>query len=202
MEKITFDLRQLDAIPDLISSLGRVDVLVNNAGVLFCPPPDGLADGDLGFTAAQRSEILTVNLLAPCALIEAVAPQMISRGRPGADPCIGGRIVNVASVSGFTGHPDLWYGASKAALLNATKSWAKLLGGHSVLINAVAPGPTLSVMYDKLPQERKDFFSQNAVSKRPAQPSEVAEAVLWLGSRSPEYTNGTCLDVNGMCYPR
>ena len=56
----------------------------------------------------------------------------------------------------FTGHPDLWYGITKAGILNLTKACAKELGPHGVLVNAVAPGPTQTAMYDQLPQSRKD----------------------------------------------
>ncbi len=58
-------------------------------------------------------------------------------------------------MAAFTGHPDLWYGASKAALLNITKSYAGYLGREGVLVNAVAPGPTLTAIYDRLPQSRR-----------------------------------------------
>jgi len=145
-------------------------------------------------------EILTVNVRAPVALIEALASQMVKRGRE--TGATGGRIVNVGSVSAFTGHPDLWYGASKAALLNLTKTFAGLLGKDRVMVNAVAPGPTLTAMYESLPQSRKDMVMRSVYSGRPALPREVAEAIHYLGTSSPEYVNGTTLDVNNGSYPR
>ena len=72
---------------------------------------------------------------------------MTARGKANGD--IGGRVVNIASVSAFTGHPDLYYGASKAAVVNFTKSLARVVGRH-IVINAVAPGPTVSQMFDAL----------------------------------------------------
>lgn len=199
--RIDFDLRQLSHIPALVESLGDVLVLVNNAGRLYCPSPDALAtEGSLGFTAEMSMDILTTNLRAPVALIEAVAPQMVARGK--ASGGVGGRIVNVGSVSAFTGHPDIWYGASKAALLNITKTFAGLLGKSGVLVNAVAPGPTLTDMYESLPQHRKDMVMALSYIGRPAQPAEVAEVILWLGTTSPEYTSGTTVDVNSGSYPR
>jgi 3-oxoacyl-[acyl-carrier protein] reductase len=113
-----------------------------------------------------------------------------------------GRIVNVSSVSAFTGHPDLWYGITKAGLLNLTKSWARALGRYGVLVNAVAPGPTKTLMYDQLPQSRRDDLMREVYSGRPCESGEVAAAVFWLGSSSPEYVNGTTLDVNDGSYPR
>ncbi|MGH8670397.1 MAG: SDR family NAD(P)-dependent oxidoreductase [Burkholderiales bacterium] len=185
--RVQFDLQNLGEIPKLIKDLGEIDVLVNNAGALYCHPHDAFPDAD-------ALEILTVNLLAPVALIQAVAPQMRRRRA--------GRIVNVGSVAAFTGHPDLWYGASKAALLNVTKSYAAYLGPEGVLVNAVAPGPTLTDMYERLPQSRKDAVMRSVHAGRPCRPAEVAQAILWLGSDSPEYVSGTTLDVNGGAYPR
>jgi len=184
---ITYDLRDLAGIPKLIASLGAIDVLVNNAGVLYCPPHDA-------FSEAQVQEILTVNLRAPVALIEAVAPQMKKRKS--------GRIVNVGSVAAFTGHPDLWYGATKAALLNITKSYAGYLGKDGILVNAVAPGPTLTAMYEQLPQSRKDAVERSVYSGRACKPEEVAQAIFWLGTSSPDYLSGTTVDVNNGSYPR
>src|SRR5205085_3354515 len=158
-ERVTYDLQDLDGIAALIARLGEIDVLVNNAGTLYCHPHDA-------FPAKDAVEIITVNLRAPVALIEAVAPQMKKRKA--------GRIVNVGSVAAFTGHPDLWYGATKAGLLNITKSYASELGPHAVLVNAVAPGPTHTEMYEQLPQSRKDMVGRSVYSGRPAQPREVA----------------------------
>ena len=112
-----------------------------------------------------------------------------------------GRIVNVSSVSAFTGHPGLWYGITKAGLLNLTKSWAKELGPHGVLVNAVAPGPTLTAMHEQLPQSRKDEVMRSVYSGRVCRPEEVAEAILWLGTTCPEYIisiNGSTVDVNNV----
>jgi 3-oxoacyl-[acyl-carrier protein] reductase len=185
--RVEFDLQNLAGIPRLVEKLGDIDVLVNNAGTLYCHPHDAFPDAD-------ALEILTVNLLAPVALIQAVAPQM--RGRRS------GRIVNVGSVAAFTGHPDLWYGASKAALLNVTKSYAAYLGPDGVLVNAVAPGPTLSAMYERLPESRKEAVMRSVHSGRPGRPEEVAQAIVWLGTESPAYLNGATLDVNDGSYPR
>jgi len=186
-ERIDYDLTDLAGIPALVGRLGAIDTLVNNAGVLYCDPYDAIPE-------AHVAEILAVNLRAPVALIEAVAPQMRARKA--------GRIVNVGSVAAFTGHPDLWYGATKAALLNVTKSYAGALGRDGVLVNAVAPGPTLTAMYEQLPQSRKDGVMRSVHAGRACSPEEVAAAILWLGTSSPEYVSGTTVDVNSGSYPR
>jgi NAD(P)-dependent dehydrogenase (short-subunit alcohol dehydrogenase family) len=186
-ERVDFDLRNSGAIPSFIEAIGEIHTLVNNAAVLYCDPYDAVPE-------AHRREILTVNLEAPAALIAAVAQQMRQRRS--------GRIVNVSSVSAFTGHPDLWYGLTKAAILNLTKSWAKALGPHGVIVNAVAPGPTRTRMYEQLPQSRKDDVMRAVYSGRVCEPAEVAAAILWLGTASPEYVNGVTLDINNGSYPR
>ena len=185
-ERIEFDLRNLPGIRKLVEEK-EIHTLVNNAGVLFCDPYDAIPE-------EHKRAVLTVNIEAPAALIEAVSAQMKKRKS--------GRIVNVGSVAAFTGHPDLWYGITKAGILNLTKAWARELGPHGVQVNAVAPGPTQTAMYDQLPQSRKDGVMKTVYSGRVCTPEEVAAAILWLGSSCPEYVNGTTLDVNNGSYPR
>ena len=91
--------------------------------------------------------------------------------------------------------------ANKAAVVNMTKTLAWNLG-PDIRVNAVAPGPTLSAMYDRLPESRKEAVMRSVHSGRPARPEEVAQAIVWLGTASPEYVNGTTLDVNDGSYPR
>ena len=184
-ERIEFDLRNLPEIGKLAEN--EVHTLVNNAGVLFCDPYEAIPE-------EHKREVLTVNLEAPVKLIESFSVQMKKRKS--------GRIVNIGSVAAFTGHPDLWYGISKAGILNLTKAWAKELGPYGVLVNAVAPGPTQTAMYDQLPQSRKDGVMKSVYSGRVCTPEEVASAILWLGTACPEYVNGTTLDVNNGSYPR
>ena len=186
-ERVDYDLTDLGGIPQLARRLGTIDTLVNNAGVLYCDPYDAIPE-------AHAAEIITVNLRAPVALIEALAPQMRKRKS--------GRIVNVGSVAAFTGHPDLWYGATKAALLNITKSYASHLGRDGILVNAVAPGPTLTAMYEQLPQSRKDGVMRSVHAGRACTPEEVARVILWLGTSSPDYMSGSTVDVNSGSYPR
>jgi len=181
-ERVDYDLTDLAGIARLAARLGTIDTLVNNAGVLYCEPYDAIPE-------AHAAEIITVNLRAPVALIEALAPQMRKRKS--------GRIVNVGSVAAFTGHPDLWYGATKAALLNITKSYASHLGRDGVLVNAVAPGPTLTPMYEQLPQSRKDGVMRSVHAGRACTPEEVAQAILFLASTTATFVHGSNLVIDG-----
>lgn len=185
--KKSFDLTQVDRIPALIAELGRIDVLINNAGVMHALPYDD-------YPTEKQTEILKLNIEAPVALIGAVSKGMVEQG--------GGRIVNNASIAGQIGHPDVWYGITKAGLINATKSFAKILGSKGVVINAVAPGPVETAMLDVIPEPRKKEIKSSVHLGRFAHPEEVAEAIVWLATASPAYMNGTCLDVNNGAFPR
>ena len=119
---IAFDLTRIDDIPELVSTLGSIDVLVNNAGVMFA-----LAYNNYPNDKIQT--MLKLNLESPVKLIEEVSKSMPKEGS--------GRIVNNASIAGQIGHPDIWYGITKAGMINATKSFSKIFDGK-IVINAVA----------------------------------------------------------------
>ena len=138
--------------------------------------------------------MLALNIKAPVALITAVAEGMIKRG--------GGRIVNNASIAGQIGHPDIWYGITKAGLINATKSFAKELGGKGIVINAVAAGPVETEMLAVIPEARKAAIRKAVYTGRFAYAEEVARTIVWLATESPEYINGSCIDLNNGAFPR
>ena len=179
---IQYDLTNVEGIPKLIESLGDIDILINNAGVMYSLPYDQYPQDKL-------NTMLKINLEAPIKLIEACA-------KAGAT-----RIVNNASIAGQIGHPDVWYGATKAGLINATKSFAKIFEG-SVVINAVAPSPVETDMLETIPPERREAFLKTVVSNRFATADEVAQTIVWLATESPEYINGTTVDINNGSYMR
>ncbi len=182
-----FDLTAVAQIPALLASLGPIDVLVNNAGVMYSLPYDA-------YPQEKMETLLRLNLEAPVVLMREVGKQMAQRG--------GGRIVNNASVAGQVGHPDIWYGISKAGLLNATKSFARILGPDNVLVNAVAPSPVETDMLEVIPQHRRETFKASVINNRFATAAEVAEAIGWLGTTAPAYINGICIDINNGAFPR
>ena len=187
VKTIEFDINEVEKIPALAKEIGDIDVLVNNAGVMFSLPYDN-------YPKEKQDRLMNVNLYAPIAFIEAFASGMIEKGM--------GKIINVASVAGQIGHPDIWYGVSKAGLINATKSFAKLLAPKGVTVNAVAPGPTVTDMMQVIPEDRKASMKANTYTKRFAEAEEIAKTILWLGTDAPEYINGFCVDLNNGAFPR
>lgn len=188
LQKITFDLSAYEKIPQLVEKIGPVDVLINNAGIMHSLPYDS-------YPKENVASMMNVNLRAPIALITEVAKGMMHQGK--------GRIVNTASVAGEIGHPDIWYGITKAGLINATKSFAKLLGPKGIVINCVAPGPVEGTdLFTKIPEERKETIKKSVISGRFAKTSEVAQTIYWLAVESPEYINGTCIDINNGAFMR
>ncbi len=188
---IEYDLANIADIHLLISKIlsdfGAIDILINNAGIMNSIAYDN-------YPITERERLMNINLYAPIEFITHVSAQMIKHG--------GGRIINTASIAGQIGHPDIWYGISKAGIINATKSFAKLLGGKGVVINSVAPGPVNTEMMKVIPQARKAEIKSSVVTNRFAEAIEVAQAIYWLAVEAPEYINGTCIDINNGAFLR
>ncbi|HFD32662.1 MAG TPA: SDR family oxidoreductase [Gammaproteobacteria bacterium] len=184
---IQFDLINIAGIPDLISQLPSVDILINNAGIMYALPYDN-------YPQDKVDNILKINIESPVALIREVSKTMISNNY--------GRIVNNASIAGEIGHPDIWYGITKAGIINMTKSFAKILGANGIVVNAVAAGPVETKMLNIIPEQRKKDIKKSVYTGRFAYPEEVANTIYWLATECPEYINGTCLDINNGAFPR
>jgi 3-oxoacyl-[acyl-carrier protein] reductase len=184
---IEYDLRNIGGIATLVESLGRIDVLINNSGIMNTCPYYDYPDKD-------KENLLKTNLEAPVELMIAVSKQMVLHKA--------GRIVNNASIAGQIGHPDIWYGISKAGLINATKSFAKLLGPQGIQVNAVAPGPVETDMLGTIPDFRKEAVLRSVYTARFAHADEVAKAMVWLATDCPTYINGICIDINNGAFPR
>ena len=182
VECIEFDLVEVEKIAELIESIGKIDILINNAGVMYSLPYDD-------YSLEKVNMMLKLNLEAPIKLIE----ECVKAGAS--------RVVNNASIAGQIGHPDVWYGATKAGLINATKSFSKIFDGK-VVINAVAPSPVETDMLEMIPLARREAFLKTVVAKRFAHADEVAKTMFWLATESPEYINGTTIDINSGSYAR
>jgi 3-oxoacyl-[acyl-carrier protein] reductase len=187
VETIEFDLSNVAGIPDLVARLSSIDILINNAGIMHALPYDN-------YPQEKVNEIIKINIEAPVVLIKEVSKSMISKGF--------GRIVNNASIAGEIGHPDIWYGITKAGMINMTKSFAKILGPSGIVVNAVAAGPVETEMLNIIPEQRKKDIRKAVYTGRFAYPDEVADAIYWLATECPEYINGTCIDINNGAFPR
>lgn len=177
----------------VLASHGRIDVLVNNAGVWVEHPP--AETGSEEWDAAWETTIGT-NLLGPARLIHAVTPAMIAAG--------GGRIVNVSSRGAFRGEPDgPAYAASKAGLNAMGQSLAKALGRHGIHVFTVAPGFVETEMAREfLDGPQGEFLRRESPLGRVARPEEVARTILFLAADGAEFLTGCIVDVNGASYLR
>ena len=185
---IEYDLMDVSSLSLLIEDLGHIDILINNAG--FMQPKYSYDN----YPQEAKERILNVDLHAPVELMTLCSKSMKEKGY--------GRIVNVGSIAGQIGHPDIWYGIAKAGLMNATKIYGKLLGAHGIAVNCVAPSPVETDMQKDNSQERKAEFKKTVVSGRFANADEIAKVIIWLATDCPEYVNGTTIDINNCSYLR
>ena len=177
-------------VKDALEKFGRVDVLVNNAGIT----KDGLL---MRMSDADWDQVLDINLKGTFLFTRAVSrPMMKNKGADGA-PC-GGSIVNITSVVGITGNAgQANYTASKGGVIALTKTVAKELGSRLVRCNAVAPGFIVSAMTDKLPDELKKQYADSIPLRRFGTVDDIANAVAWLAGDESSYVTGQIISVNG-----
>lgn len=176
-----------------IAQLGRIDVLVNNAGISERHPFEE-CDYDTWDSAWHRT--INANLIGPANLSYCVSRQMIQDG--------GGRIVNVSSRGAFVGEPEQpWYGASKAGLNSMGQSLARALAPKNVFIFAVAPGFVETPMSEQvLAGKDGERIRSDSPLGRVATADEVARSILFLGTDAPPTMTGAILDINGASYLR
>lgn len=191
------DVADADAVERMIdeaaTGLGRIDVLVNNAGIYESHPP---ADCTYAHWQASWRRTLDTNLLGAANAAWCAARHMIRQG--------GGRIVNVSSRGAFRGEPEApAYGASKAAMNAMSQSLALALAPHGIFVGAVAPGfVTTDRVAWRLDGAEGENIRRQSPLGRVATPDEVAYAVAFLASDGAEFTTGAILDVNGASYLR
>jgi NAD(P)-dependent dehydrogenase (short-subunit alcohol dehydrogenase family) len=180
-----------EAIPafvdEVVGRFGRVDVLVNNAGIN--PARIMLADMPLDYWR----KVFSVNLEGPLRMSQLVAPIMRDAG--------GGSIVNIATMAAYSGGPIVAaYGASKAALINVTKSMAQEWAAWKVRVNALSPGPFLTDMVEgaeDLAPGFKDMIAGGTFMNRVADPHEIVGPVLYLASDASSFVTGDDISVSG-----
>nr|WP_246300057.1 SDR family oxidoreductase [Nocardioides panaciterrulae] len=173
--------------------LGRLDVLVNNAGIFRAHPPLTTSYDDW---QAAWSQTLATNLVGAANAAFCAIPHLRAAG--------GGAIVNVSSRGAFRGEPaNPAYGASKAGLNAFGQSLALVLAPHGISVGTVAPGFVQTEMArEVLDGPGGDAVRAQSPFGRVARPEEVAAAVLWLASPEAKFSTGTIIDVNGASYLR
>jgi len=170
-------------IKDTLKVFGRIDVIVNNAGVT----KDSLL---LRMTEESFDSVIEINLKGTFNCIKHVTPVMLKQKK--------GKIINISSVVGITGNAgQVNYSASKAGVIAMTKSLAKEVGSRGICVNAVAPGFIQTDMTAKLSLKAVEELSKAIALKRLGLPEDVAKAVSFLASDDSDYITGQVLCVDG-----
>lgn len=175
------DISDYEQTIKIVDRIGSLDVLINNAGIMNAKTASDYSQDEI-------LHILNVNLITSVRLSVRLAEQMADWR--------GGRIVSIGSIAGEIGHPDIWYGISKAGIANAMRSLARTFGPRGVVANSVAPGPVETEMMKSIPQDRKDRLKATTISQRFTTAEEVAGTVCWLATDSPACINGEVIDLN------
>jgi NAD(P)-dependent dehydrogenase (short-subunit alcohol dehydrogenase family) len=179
---IAADLDDLDSVRSLAEQAGDVDILVNNAGIFSFAPTHEIGPESFDST-------FSTNVRAPFFLTAAIAPSMAERGH--------GAIVNVATMAAHFGLPGASaYGASKAAIVSLTQTWAAEYGPQGVRVNAVSAGPTRTEGTAGMREELGGLAATLPLG-RSADPDEIAEAIVFLASPRSSYVNGAILAADG-----
>ncbi len=170
-------------LAELMARFGRIDVVVNNAGITR----DALV---MRMTLADWQRVIDVNLTGAF-LVSRAAAKIMLRQRSG-------KIINISSVVGLCGNAgQANYAASKAGLVGLTKSLAKELASRGVTCNAIAPGFIATAMTDVLPAEVKAKLLDAIPLRRMGTPADVAAAALFLAGPSADYITGQVLSIDG-----
>lgn len=174
-------------VDEIKSREGRIDVLVNSAGIYLRTPVKDI-------TKAEWEKLMDINLTSVFLLTQRVIDTMLTQKS--------GSIISLTSVAGKVGGiiAGAHYAASKAAIECLTKSLAKLGAPHGVRVNAVAPGIIDTSMQDGVPSEQMDLLMRNIPMGRLGTPEEVAQTIMFLASDLSSYITGQNINVNGGTY--
>jgi 3-oxoacyl-[acyl-carrier protein] reductase len=180
------------AASGVVGRWDRIDVLVNNAGILRDGQMIKWKDGDVlsVMTDEMFDAVLDVNLKGVFYCARAVVPQMIRQH--------GGVILNASSVVGLYGNfGQSNYAATKAAVINMTRTWSRELGKFNIRVNAVAPGFIGTEILRSMPQKVLDAMVSHTPLGRMGEPRDIADAYVWLASDRASFVHGATLSVDG-----
>jgi len=180
------------ATNDVVVKHGRIDVLVNNAGITRDAQLVKVKEGQIVSTMddAAFDAVINVNLRAVFVCTRAVVPHMIKNG--------GGVILNASSIVGLYGNfGQTNYAATKAGVISFTKTWARELGKYNIRVNAVAPGFIATDMVKAMPPKVLETMAQHTPLGRMGEPADIANAYAWLASDAAKFVHGAILSVDG-----
>ena len=172
------------AVKASLSKLGKIDVLVNNAGIA------GMNKPTVDYPVEEWERVLRVNLTSQFLTCRAVAPHMVKAKY--------GRIVNIASIAGKEGNPNaVAYSASKAGVISLTKSLGKELAQAGVLVNCVTPAAAKTAIFDQMTEQHIQYMLSKIPMNRFVTVDEVAALVCWLASEDCSFSTGGVFDISG-----
>jgi 3-oxoacyl-[acyl-carrier protein] reductase len=177
---------------DVASKYGRIDVLVNNAGITRDAQLVKVKDGEIVSTMDDTTfdAVINVNLKAVFVCTRAVVPHMIKAG--------GGIVLNASSIVGLYGNfGQTNYAATKAGVISFTKTWARELGKFNIRVNCVAPGFIATGMVKAMPEKVLASMAQHTPLGRMGEPDDIANAYAWLASDAAKFIHGAVLSVDG-----
>ena len=180
------------AVEKVIAEHGRIDVLVNNAGIVRDAQLVKWKDGNVLSTMddATFDAVINVNLKGVFLCTRAVVPHMIRNG--------GGVVLNASSIVGLYGNfGQTNYAATKAGVISFTKTWSRELGKFNIRVNAVAPGFIATDMVKAMPQKVLDGMSAKTPLGKVGEPEDIANAYVWLASDAAKFVHGAVLSVDG-----
>ena len=172
------------AVKRALAELGKIDVLVNNAGIAGKNVPT------VDYPIEEWERVLRVNLTSQFLCCRAVAPHMVKARY--------GRIVNIASIAGKEGNPNaVAYSASKAGVISLTKSLGKELAQAGVRVNCVTPAAAKTAIFDQMTEQHINYMLSKIPMGRFVEVDEIAALVCWLASEDCSFSTAAVFDISG-----